>query len=216
MMKVIALLSISLLVFAFGTGAQPQAQQSSNAAAPEQVRTARHEPTPPGQVDWAERGRQAHEKMEKYVEVKITPVAYRGVAFSNEPEGYFPTTAFKAGSSILISITMTNRSDETLTTFHLTEFLHERLRLIKDGVPMHYLHDVPVKMKAADDNAGTGVVSLSEVALAPNVETVYHLLNLRDWYGTLQPGHYELTIKHRFRAGGKQVESNTVNFEVTP
>jgi hypothetical protein len=59
------------------------------------------------------------------------------------------------------------------------------------------------------------IVSLPEVALRPNVETVYSQLNLRDWYGTLQPGRYELTLKHRFWARGKWVESNTATFDVT-
>jgi hypothetical protein len=69
MSKVIVLLSLSLLVFAFGGGAQPQ--QTPNA--PDQQRTATHDHTTPGKGEMAQRAAAAHEKMEKYVDVKITP-----------------------------------------------------------------------------------------------------------------------------------------------
>jgi hypothetical protein len=212
MFKVIALLSTSLLVLAFGGGSQ-KPQQTPDAAGQQQ--TATHEPTPPGQPDRAEKAARAHEKMEKYVEVKITPVVFRDVPFSNETPGYAPTKTFKVGGEMAVVVSMTNRSDQAFNAFNLSRFLHNRLRLVKDGVPVRYLSDVPVKMKAVEANEGT-VVSTREVTLAPNVETGYDQLNLRDWYGTLQPGHYELTLRHRFRRGGKQVESNTVTFDVVP
>ncbi|HEX8149791.1 MAG TPA: hypothetical protein VF591_21605 [Pyrinomonadaceae bacterium] len=213
MIKVIALLSTGLLAFAFGGGAQ-RPQQTPDAAAGQQ-RTATHEPTPPGQPDRAEKAARAHEKMEKYVDVKITPVVYRDVPFSGETSGYVPTQTFKVGGEVAVAVSMTNRSDQALNAFNLSRFLHNRLRLVKDGVPVRYLSDVPVKMKAVEANAGI-VVSTREVTLEPNVETSYDQFDLRDWYGTLQPGHYELTLRHRFRQGGKQVESNTVTFDVVP
>ena len=213
MIKVIALLSTSLLVFALSGAQQPR--QTPDAAAAGQQRTATHEPTPPGQPNPAEKAARAHEKMEKYVEVKITPVVFRDVPFSNETPGYVPTQTFKVGGEMAVAVSMTNRSDQALNAFNLSRFLHNRLRLVKDGVPVRYLNDVPVKMKAVETNAGI-VVSTHEVTLEPNVETLYDQLDLRDWYGTLQPGHYELTLRHRFQRGGKQVESNTVTFDVVP
>jgi hypothetical protein len=203
MFKVIALLSTSLLVLAFGAGAS--SQQSPNADAPGQQRTATHDKT---QTDLADKAEKALDKMEKYVEVKITPVA-----FSGESQDYVPTKTFKVGGETAVAVSMTNRSDQALNAFNLSRFMHNRLRLVKDGVPVHYLGDVPSKMKAVEANAGI-VVSTHEVTLAPNAETVYDQLNLRDWYGTLQPGNYELTLRHQFRRGGKQVESNTVTFQV--
>lgn len=214
MIKVIALLSAGLLAFALGGGAQ-QPQQTPAAAAAGQQRTATHEPTPPGRPDPAEKAARAHEKMEKYVEVKITPFVFRDVPFSDEPSGYVPTKTFKAGGQMTVVVSMTNRSDQALNAFNLSRFLHYRLRLVKDGVPVRYLSDVPAKMKAVEANAGI-VVSTREVTLEPNAETNYDQFDLRDWYGTLQPGHYELTLRHRFQRGGKQVESNTVTFDVVP
>jgi hypothetical protein len=91
--------------------------------------------------------------------------------------------------------------------------MHERMRLLKDGAPVHYLGDVPKKLKASDDNEGV-VISTKTVTLEPNRATRYGLLDLSQWYGQLQPGHYELTIRHRFRWRGKPAESNTVEFDV--
>jgi hypothetical protein len=78
---------------------------------------------------------------------------------------------------------------------------------------VRYLASVPKKLKASDDNEGL-VVSRSTVTLEPNRETHYGLLDLGEWYGQLQPGHYELTVSHRFRLRGKLVESNTVEFDI--
>ena len=205
MFKLIALLSTGLLVLAFGAGAS--SQQPPDGAAPGQQRTAKPDKT---QTDHADKAEKAHDKMEKYVEVKITPVAY-----SDEAQDYVPTKTFKVGGEMASAVSMTNRSDQALNAFGLSRFLHNRLRLVKDGVPVRYLSDVPVKMKSVEASVGL-VVSTHEVTLAPNAETNYDQLNLRDWYGTLQPGHYELTLRHRFRRGGKQVESNTITFEVLP
>lgn len=44
----------------------------------------------------------------------------------------------------------------------------------------------------------------------------YDQLDLSKWYGQLQPGHYELTLRHRFGWKGRWVESNTVEFDVVP
>lgn len=205
MIKGIALLLASLLVAVFSAGTP--SQQSPNAADADQQRTAMPDKT---QTEKAERAEKALNKMEKYVEVKITPVAY-----SDEAQDYIPTKTFKVGGETVVAVLMTNRSDQALNAFNLGRFRHHRLRLMKDGMPVRYLSDVPLKLKAVETNVGV-VVSTHEVTLAPNVETNFTQLNLQDWYGTLQPGHYELTLRHRFRQSGKQVESNTVTFDVVP
>lgn len=186
MFKVTALLLVSLLAAALGAGGQNnQPAQSS-----------------------PEKKEKAEDKLDKYVKVTITPVEY-----SRKANDYVPATQFKVGSPVQIGLTMTNTADVALNAFNLGAFTHNRPRLLKDGQPVRYLADVPKKLKASDDNEGI-VVSTREVTLAPNRETRYGLLDLSKWYGQLQPGHYELTVRHRFRSKGKLVESNTVEFDV--
>ncbi len=188
MLKVTALLLVTLLAAASGAGGQ-----GNQLAGP-----------PP------EKKERAEDKVEKYVKVSITPVE-----FNRRASDYLPTAQFKVGAPVRVALSMTNTSDAPLNAFTISPFMHNRLRLLKDGRPVRYLDDVPKKLKASDDNEGI-VVSAREVTLAPNRETRYGLLDLAGWYGQLRPGHYELTVRHRFRWRGKLVESNTVEFDVVP
>lgn len=149
-------------------------------------------------------------KVEKYVRVTIAPIVY-----SRQARDYVPTTQFKAGSLMRIAILMTNTSNEPLAVGRFGSFMHDRLRLLKDGKPVSYLHDVPKKIKASDENENV-FVSPREAVLEPNRESNYDQIDLSEWYGQLQPGHYELTLRHRFGWRGKLVESNTVAFDVVP
>jgi hypothetical protein len=187
MVKVIALLLVSLLSVAFG-GSHQNNQPNNNSS--------------------AEKKEKAEDKLDKYVKVTITPVEY-----NRKVGDYVPTAQFKVGAPVRVGLTMTNTADATLNAFIFGTFMHNRPRLLKDGKPMQYLADVPRKLKASDDNEGI-FVSTRTVSLEPNRETRYGLLDLSEWYGQFQPGHYELTIRHRFHWKGKLVESNTVEFEV--
>lgn len=188
MFKVTALLLVTLLAAAFGAG-----DQGNRPAGPP-----------------SEKKETAEDKIEKHVKVSITPVE-----FNRRANDYLPTAQFKVGAPVFVGLSMTNTADAPLNAFNISPFMHNRLRLLKDGRPVRYLADVPRKLKASDDNEGI-VISTREVTLAPNRETRYGLLDLGEWYGQLQPGHYELTVRHRFRWQGKLVESNTVEFDVVP
>jgi hypothetical protein len=177
---------VSLLTFIFGMGGQEKQQGAPS----------------------HENKEKAEEKADKYIKITITPVEY-----NRRANDYVPTTQFKVGAPVRVGLMMTNTSDEPLNAFNFGVFTHNRLRLVKDGTPARYLSDVPKKLKTSDDNEGV-FVSTREVTLAPHRQTRYDLLDVSQWYGQLQPGHYELTIRHRFRWRGKWVESNTVEFDV--
>lgn len=188
MVKVTALLMLSLLTALFGMGDQSkQPDASAN-----------------------ENGRKWEAKLEKYVKLTITPIEY-----SRKANDYVPTTQFKVGTLMRVMLTMTNTSDEPLGVARFGQYVHNRLRLVKDGKPVRYLNGVAEGIKGADENEGI-FISPREGVLGPNSEGRYTQLDLSDWYGQLQPGHYELTIRHRFNWRGKWIESNTVEFDVVP
>lgn len=186
MFKVTALVLVILLMVAYGVSGQ----NNQPAQSP------------------AEKKEKAEDKVDRYVKVTITPVEY-----NRRTNDYMPTTQFKVGAPTRVGLMMTNTTDGALNAFVHSPFMHNRLRLLKDGQPVRYLASVPKKLKASDDNEGL-VVSTRTVTLEPNRETRYGLLDLSEWYGQLQPGRYELTIRHRFRWRGKLVESNTVEFDI--
>jgi len=57
---------------------------------------------------------------------------------------------------------------------------------------------------------------LQGINLTPGVLTPTVYLQLRDWYEPLEPGHYQLSIKHRFEIGQDWIESEVLTFEVIP
>jgi hypothetical protein len=67
----------------------------------------------------------------------------------------------------------------------------------------------------------------NQALLQPNQPKLVDLMVLVDdslyttgaiaWYDQLVPGHYELSVQRRFGCcAGPMVESNTIDFEVTP
>jgi hypothetical protein len=50
--------------------------------------------------------------------------------------------------------------------------------------------------------------------LEPNQPKSIETIDLGDWYDSLEPGHYELSTRHRFVSAGKWVDSSSVTFEV--
>jgi len=190
MFKVIALLLMSLV--ALGAGVPKQ------------------QPEAPAQEKKDEKAENKPEdKSAKYIKLTIVPIEY-----SHQANDYVPVTQFKVGALMRAALMMRNTSDQPLTIFNIGAFHHNRLRLLKDGSPVHYFTDALRSLKASEDNNGEVFISTREFTLAPNREARYDLIDLSEWYGHLQPGHYELTIKHRFQSKGKWVESNTVTFDV--
>jgi hypothetical protein len=146
------------------------------------------------------------DKREHTVQLTITPIKADAVT---------PTEQFKVGAKVIIQVSMTNTATEPTEVAEDDDYFHYRMRLMKDGHPLQF----PKKMLDAfrlKDTEGPRPISTTYITLSPNQQTVVGLLELGKWYGPLEPGQYQLTVRYRFRTKGKPIESNTVTFEVIP
>lgn len=151
------------------------------------------------------------DRRENDIQVFITPIAYSDTTFH-----YEPTNSFRSGRPILIRLSMLNTSAEPLDVSSGAPLLQHRLRLRKDGRVVRYRQDIlPVLRERENFGSPLGGPRFS-TTLIPNEMTNVETLDLSRWYGSLEPGRYELTLRHRFRRRGRPVESSTVTFDVVP
>jgi hypothetical protein len=191
----LAVLALSVLlttVFAEPNGAR-QADAGPQAARPDQTGGAA----------------QREEKQVRNIQLTITPVVY-----SRKDGGYVAATKFKAGEKVIVKLTMLNTAAKPLEVATGDPYLQHRIRLSKDGQPLHYRKGVLELLRSKDKSGPTLGGPRFTTVLAPAQPTEVDSIDLDRWFGKLEPGHYELMLRHYFRWKGKPVDSNTVTFEV--
>lgn len=150
-------------------------------------------------------------KMKKRdIRVTITPIHYSEQVFD-----YAPTDRYKAGEPVRVQVEMTSLLPESTEVIIGNHFYQNRLRLVKDGRPVSYRSELPKKLKQVDQGPAY-FGSMRSYELRPNQAIRVGMVSLNNWYGPLEPGHYELTLQHRFLGKEQPAESNTVTFEVLP
>jgi hypothetical protein len=86
--------------------------------------------------------------------------------------------------------------------------------LIGNGETVPYAKKAVGNVKRAEGGPPPG--SGAPVTLEPGREIQANHIRLDDWYESLPPGEYKLTVRRRFAWDGDWVESNPVYFEVQP
>jgi hypothetical protein len=138
-----------------------------------------------------------------------------------------PTTRYKVGEQIPVTITMTNTSKEPQYTCISSDLYQDLPRLTRDGNLVPYMNWQSYETLNAKRNHICQEENLPEpVLLKPNEPTVADWFVLVDdrtsrgaeaWYETLPAGKYELTIQRRLACcDGPMVDSNKISFEVVP
>jgi hypothetical protein len=123
---------------------------------------------------------------------------------------------FKIEDPISIAMTMTNRSNEVIHVGILGGPIGQfRLRLLKDGVPVPYREEIRKAIANSEDNFYIGGSAVG-YGLSPNNAQQIGSLDLKLWYGALEPGRYDFKLKFRFTDKKRAIVSNTVTFEVSP
>jgi len=153
----------------------------------------------------------AMEKQEQAIVVKITPVG-----FSRKSVDYIEKLQFKVGEPVRIAVELTNTTEEPLVIAKGDSLFYYRPRLLKDGQLVEYRKEIIPDMKSKDISGPSGAGPVIGVDLEPHKLTGETYINLSLWYGSLEPGHYQLTVGHRFRHKGQHNQSNTVTFDVVP
>lgn len=138
-----------------------------------------------------------------------------------------PTDHYKVGQQIPVTITMTNTSTGPLNACISADLYQNLPKLRKDGEMVPYMKWQSYERLNALRNHTCKEENLPEpVLLSPNEPVTADFFVLADspdftgaeaWYDTLPAGKYELSIQRRFSCcDGPMVESNKINFEVTP
>jgi hypothetical protein len=120
---------------------------------------------------------------------------------------------FQEGDRIIFSLLITNNSIEDIVFARVDPFQEQRLDLTRDGDLLPYLKSVSALL-IQKDKAILGR-RVRPITLPPG-ETTEELVALPDWYGRLQPGHYQLTVRRRFIYGGDWISSPAITFDVNP
>jgi hypothetical protein len=139
-----------------------------------------------------------------------------------------PTQSYRFGQQIPVAINLTNTTNSPVYSCLSGDIYQDLPRLKRNGQLVPYLDWQSYLLQtAARDQTCEKEDIPDQTLLLPNKPKLVDLMVLVDdrlyttgaiaWYDQLVPGHYELSVQRRFGCcGGPMVESNTVDFEVTP
>jgi len=119
---------------------------------------------------------------------------------------------YPTGAKIYFRLQATNTSLQKVTLFIIDTYFQDRPELFRDGQIVPYKEGMEELLRAKDKDSFTKLVE--SVNVDPNDSKVIGYLYLNNWYGRLQPGHYQLSLKHRFEPGQDWIESSSITFEV--
>lgn len=146
---------------------------------------------------------------ERDISLTLTPMVFSDVTWR-----MVPTDSYRVGDQITIFLNMTNNGAELLSVTKTNPFFHNRPRLLKDGQLVPYSREALRAVRGSQEGGYYGSVIGREIE--PGLTTVIDAIDLSRWYGQLEPGSYELTLRYVFQHRGRPIESNTVTFEIVP
>ena len=120
---------------------------------------------------------------------------------------------YTQGDRLYFRLRMTNTSMMPVEVPVGDPYTQDRPVLYKDG-------DVVAYRKQVSDLVEVRETQMSEHArawiaqLKSNESKILQRFNLYDWYEDLGPGHYQLSVKHRFQPGQSWYESSSVTFDI--
>jgi|ERR1041385_190608 hypothetical protein len=124
---------------------------------------------------------------------------------------YEEKARYGAREEISIRVFVDNSGSERVVLPYVGSFVHYLPRLVRDGAVQPYSEQM---QKRINDPRKPSRESGDFVRLPPSTLSEAAILHLADWYGKLEPGVYDLTLKYRLYKDGPEVESGPVMFEV--
>jgi hypothetical protein len=97
---------------------------------------------------------------------------------------------------------------------YLNQHADLQLELLRDGEIVPYKKEAQTQVDKALTELPNG--SNAPAHFLPNKDYKLRRIDLSDWYETLLPGHYQLTVKRRFVWGGEWAQSDAVIFDIGP
>jgi hypothetical protein len=124
------------------------------------------------------------------------------------------TQPYVEGEKLRFRLQMTNTSILPVEIPVADTYSQNRPILYKGGDILPYREKVSELLEAREkspvDKPGW------RARLEPSEFKVLDRIDLYEWYDSLGPGHYQLSVKHRFQPGQSWCESSSITFEVVP
>jgi hypothetical protein len=137
------------------------------------------------------------------------------VKITLSPNAQGAVSKFRAGDSKMVfGLVKENIASEPLKVNVYFNHMQNRPELIRDGQLVPYLEEV--KKLVMTDTEPPDYRRLALVLLHPNKPDTSESINLAEWYGPLQPGHYRLNNKYRLHLSQEWIDCGSITFEVVP
>ncbi|MDX6406824.1 MAG: hypothetical protein QOH70_4279 [Blastocatellia bacterium] len=125
---------------------------------------------------------------------------------------YEEKSQYSAKDPVSIRVLANNSGQDEIVLPYVGSFVHYLPQLIRAGKLQGYSEGMQKRLSGSTKPSR---VSGSFAKLPPNQLTQAAIINLSNWFGSLEPAIYNLKLKYRLYQDGPEVESNTVIFEVT-
>jgi hypothetical protein len=159
-------------------------------------------------TDVAEKQKAAREERDK----KLHKLNLAITAVGSEDDST-PRAQYHMNEDVLVHVSVTNTDDDPTVVVAKERYEQFFPHLLKDGQPVAYHQKA--KERLADSSVPLRERS-TPVKLAPHETGSLGVLFLRDWYGELEPGAYQLTVRFAFERNDAKVKTNTVAFAIVP
>lgn len=125
---------------------------------------------------------------------------------------------YRLGNEVKVTVFVVNDSNLRLKVNVIDSYYGNRLQLFKDGILVPYREETARLIDTKDKNPRTvDFASASGLFVDSKTTSGLQEINLKDWYGPLQPGSYRLIDRRRFEIDGPwTADSAELSFEVTP
>jgi hypothetical protein len=151
------------------------------------------------------------------IQLVITSDATSSGFFSRGP--VIDKLIFKLGEPVHIGIVMSNTARKSVWVCAFSNpYYQNRPQLTRDGEAVEYSEKIRELIRQSDDGTLCEFTRTPDfVDLKSNVPLRVPSLELQDWYGPLNTGHYTLFLKRTFAccADGKWNATNAISFDVT-
>jgi hypothetical protein len=122
---------------------------------------------------------------------------------------------YKSGDPIAIRLILNHSFNGPITSLEfLNQYRNLKLELLRDGDIVPYKKEAQRSVEKALTEPPNE--SSAEMQFLPEKDYVLQRINLSDWYETLLPGHYQLTVRRRFIWEGEWVQSDSITFDIGP
>jgi hypothetical protein len=124
---------------------------------------------------------------------------------------------YRVGQAVKVKVIAKNESSEQITVPVTHSFHQNRPNLVRNGKLVEYKPEIAKLLRAREEEVDmVGLGRRDFIKVPPYSSVTIIVINLNDWYGSLDPGSYELTNRYRLKVGGPwSADSKPVRFEVS-